>query len=84
MLSLDREPGEPLANVLVEKVGNPRVAPPTVLDETYFYKGSENFMVFRSEYNLQFNCLYELAYYPFDMQTCTIEVIMFLSEYFFI
>ena len=82
MLSLDREPGEPRANILVEKRGNPRVAPLTVLDETYFYKGSENLMVYRSEYNLQFNCIYELAYYPFDMQTCTIEVSLSKSVFY--
>ena len=74
MLAMDREPGEPRANILVEKIGNPKVAPPTVLDETFFYKGSENFMVYRTEYNLQLNCNYELEYYPFDIQTCTVEV----------
>ena len=74
MLTLDREPGEPRANILVEKLGNPRVAPPTILDETFFYKGSENLMVYRDEYNLKFNCIYELGYYPFDIQTCKVEV----------
>ena len=74
MLTLDREPGEPRANILVERLGNPRVAPSTVLDETLFYKGSENLIVYRTEYNLQFNCIYELGYYPFDIQTCTMEV----------
>ena len=74
MLTLDREPGEPRANILIEKLGQPRVAPPTILDETFFYKGSENLMVYRTEYNLQFNCIFELGYYPFDIQTCTMEV----------
>ena len=77
MLTLDREPGEPRANILVEKLGNPRVAPPTILDETFFYKGSDNLVVYRTEYNLQFNCIYELGYYPFDIQTCTMEVNVF-------
>ena len=74
MLTLDSEPGEPRANILVERLGDPRVAPPTVLDETFFYKGSENLMVYRKEYNLKFNCIYELGYYPFDIQTCTVAV----------
>ena len=81
MLTLDREPGEPRANILVEKLGEPRVAPPTVLDETLFYKGSENLMVYRTEYNLQFNCIYELGYYPFDIQTCTMEVSILLYSF---
>ena len=80
MLKLDREVGEPEANLLVEKRGSPRVAPPTVLDETLFYKGSENLLVYRTEYNLQFQCVYELGYYPFDIQTCTIQVIICITK----
>ena len=74
MLAIDREPGEPRTNIFIEKRGKPKIAPPTVLDETVFYKGSENLFVYRTEYNLLFNCIYELEYYPFDIQTCTIEV----------
>ena len=74
MLTMDREPGDPVANILIEKQGAPQVAPPTVLDETFFYKGSENYVVYRTEYNLLLNCIYELSYYPFDIQTCTVEV----------
>ena len=74
MLTMDREFGDPVANILIEKRGNPEIAPPTILDETVFYKGSENLVVYRTEYNLLLNCIYELGYYPFDIQTCTIEV----------
>jgi len=71
---MHREPGDPMANIFIEKQGTPQVAPPTVLDETVFYKGSENFVVYRTEYNLLLNCIYDLSLYPFDTQTCTIEV----------
>ena len=84
MLTMDREPGEPHANILIEKLGNPKIAPPTVLDETVFYKGSENLVVYRTEYNLLFNCIYELGYYPFDIQTCTIEASCWVVKFIFI
>ena len=47
MLTVDRESGDPVADVFVEKRGNPEFAPPTILDETLFYKGAENFVVYK-------------------------------------
>ena len=75
MVTMDREPGDPVANILVEKRGNADFAPPMVLDETAFYKGSENLVVYKSEYNLLLTCIYDLGFYPFDTQTCAVEVI---------
>lgn len=75
MLTMDREAGDHVANIIIEKRGKPEIAPPTILDETVFYKGSDNPVVYRTEYNLLFNCIYELGHYPFDIQTCTIEVV---------
>ena len=74
MVTLDREPGDPVANILVEKRGKPTFASPSVLDETAFYPGSENLVVYRTEYNMLLSCIYDLGFYPFDTQTCTIEV----------
>lgn len=74
MVTLDREPGDPVANILVEKRGKPTFAPPSVLDETSFYPGSESLVVYKTEYNMLLSCIYDLVYYPFDTQTCTIEV----------
>ena len=75
MVTMDREPGDPVANIMIEKRGNASFAPPVVLDETAFYKGSENLMVYKSEYNLLLSCIYDLGFYPFDTQTCAMEVI---------
>jgi len=80
MLTMHREQGDPIANILIERQGTPQVAPPTVLDETLFYKGSENFVVYRTEYNLLLNCIYDFSLYPFDTQTCTIEVKHYMAK----
>ena len=52
MVTLDREPGEPVANIFVEKRGKPTFASPSVLDETSFYPGSESLVVYKTEYNM--------------------------------
>ena len=58
----------------IDRRGEARVAPPSVLDETYFYAGSENMLIFEAEYDLIFFCKFRLECYPFDTQICTLEV----------
>ena len=62
------------ATVSVIKSGPPKLVGLETLHETYIYKGSENYLDFYREYFMVFKCVYDLHYYPFDTQYCTIDL----------
>ena len=74
MLSIHRGLHQPIVNMFVERLGSFEVADPSFLDETYFYKGTENPLLLKTEYNMILHCNYKLEDYPFDTQICTMEV----------
>ena len=44
------------------------------VDEREIFKGSENTLTMRQTYTHKFQCSYELGKYPFDRQTCSIDM----------
>ena len=46
------------------------------LDNIYLFKGSENPIILTRIYDLSFMCDFDMAYYPFDTQTCYIILSM--------
>ena len=74
MFTMERPLDQPTVNIFVAKDSKGRVAGPTYLDEAYLYKGSENPLIVRTEYNLKMHCIYDLGYYPFDYQSCEMQV----------
>lgn len=40
------------------------------------FEGSENPLVYQRDYVHSFSCRFELEYFPFDIQTCLIEMIL--------
>ena len=44
------------------------------VDEREIFKGSENRLILRQTYTHEFQCVYELDNYPFDKQTCSIDI----------
>ena len=46
------------------------------VDETEIFKGSENDLVMMQTYTHKFQCPYDLKKYPFDTQTCSINMAM--------
>ena len=67
-----RDNGNP--KIHIEKRGKHFVAPPSIIDENFYYLGSHNTLHLQSEHDLILHCNYELLCYPFDTQTCTLEV----------
>ena len=47
------------------------------LQENVKYKGSENFLIYTRTYLIDLSCEFEQHSYPFDSQTCSIQVIIF-------
>ena len=62
------------AMLFVKKRGFPEMAKHSLINEDFFYKGSENTLVYAMGYQMTFSCIYDLSRYPFDTQTCQIEV----------
>ena len=44
------------------------------VDEREIFKGSENRLIMRQTYTHEFQCVYKLDNYPFDKQTCSIDI----------
>ena len=44
------------------------------VDEREIFKGSENRLIMRQTYTHEFQCVYNLHNYPFDKQTCSIDI----------
>ena len=45
-------------------------------EDILVFQGSENSILLSRVYSTQFYCEYDMAWYPFDIQTCRIELIM--------
>ena len=58
--------------ILVEKKGNRSLSSIHEVDETAYYKGSENPLIYSRDFYHRFQCLFDLNDYPFDTQLCTI------------
>ena len=39
-------------------------------DEKYVFKGSENPLLYSRHHNIEFQCNFDMTYYPFDVQQC--------------
>ena len=62
------------SKIFIDKQGKHFVPPPSIIDETFHYTGSDNALYLLAEYDLVLYCKFELECYPFDTQMCTIEV----------
>ena len=47
----------------------------TAEDNMHIFKGSENALSLRREYNVEWNCEYKYDWYPFDSQVCRMEIL---------
>ena len=43
------------------------------VQNTHYFHGSENFLQLERTYRINFICAYDMALYPFDTQTCTMD-----------
>ena len=59
------------ARLLVKKEGNFTLSSVQEVEETAYYKGSENTIQYSRDFYHQFKCHFELLNYPFDTQVCT-------------
>ena len=58
----------------VERTGQFELNDLAELHEARIYKGDENLIKYTREYHMEFKCFFNLVYYPFDTQKCTIDL----------
>ena len=63
-------------NVVVERSSNGTPAGLESVDETDLFLGEEHSLVLFQTYTHEFQCIFNLQKYPFDMQTCSIDMAM--------
>jgi len=59
---------------MIHQEKNPHIELNNQIAEDYLYHGSENPIIYKNTYEMDFHCSYDLSEYPFDHQTCHIEV----------
>ena len=67
--------GKPV-RVVVERNENGTPTGLETVDKTELFKGEENSLVMFQTYTHDFQCSFDLKKYPFDTQTCSIEMAM--------
>ena len=63
-------------NVVVERSSNGSPAGLESVDETDLFLGEQHSLVMFQTYTHEFQCIFNLQKYPFDMQTCSIDMAM--------
>ena len=59
---------------MINRKGEFSQSPSTEPEETYFFEGSENPITYTRIYDIPFICKYNMAWYPFDIQLCTMDL----------
>ena len=62
------------AVIVVEKKGNGTAVDDTFTENKLLYGGDENLIHYERLDNVKFNCFYQLHWYPFDTQRCTVVI----------
>ena len=60
--------------IQIKREGNMTVGKVNSIDNVFTYKGSQNYLMMRRGYALDFQCEYYMAWYPFDLQKCSILI----------
>ena len=60
----------------IKPQGNGSIIGKEINENIETYKGSENTISLSRVYSIQFFCEYDMAWYPFDIQTCSMELTM--------
>ena len=68
------------SKMYIDRNGSLTYSTPEVLENTHYYKGSENWLTQTRTYDVAFICKYKLLWYPFDTQICHINITMCQSE----
>ena len=59
----------------ISRGGKGSIIDRTVDEDIEVYSGKDNAITFSRVYSIEFYCEYQMAWYPFDIQTCTMKMV---------
>ena len=59
----------------IRRNANGTIIDRTVDEDIEVYSGEENEITFSHVYSIKFDCEYQMAWYPFDIQTCSMDMV---------
>ena len=62
--------------ITIQRNGTAMVSPLKVLQNDHIYSGIENELILSQVYTTSFTCEYDMRAYPFDVQKCSMIIIM--------
>ena len=62
--------------ITIERNKNGSLIGPTVNEDIMVYEGASNQIKMSRVYEVDFICLYDMMFYPFDIQYCTVDLVM--------
>ena len=65
---------DPTAGLFIQQTGKASLSESASVYENTYYAGSENDLLYVLDLELTLKCTFRLQHYPFDRQTCLIEV----------
>jgi hypothetical protein len=61
------------SSITVVRKGSYKISPSHELHNNHLYSGSENDIVISRVYQTSFICKFDMGYYPFDVQDCSMK-----------
>ena len=61
--------------LFINKMGKPTMSSHTDVHENFYFRGDETILLYRMNLETTCHCMFNLHRYPFDKQTCEIEVV---------
>ena len=62
--------------ISIQRNGTATISPLEELQNDHIFSGAENELMLSQIYTTRFTCKYDMAAYPFDIQTCSMTFIM--------
>ena len=61
------------ATMTIQRNGHFKTSPQEMLQNNHLYDGSQSYLSISRPYQINFQCHFEMNYYPFDVQKCTMD-----------
>ncbi len=60
----------------IQRHGSSRASPMDEIHNDHHYSGGENDLILSRVYTTSFTCEFDMAHYPFDIQTCSMIFVL--------
>ena len=68
--------------ITIQRNGTATISPLKVMQNDHIYSGIENELILSQVYTTSFTCEYDMRAYPFDVQKCSMIIIMQVGPHY--